>query len=103
MNIFEAAKLLDGCEYREEPESIFKEMKANGLVAVFGASDDLMDIAGAINDETGAPGVVYFDGAGLLTNSCHDEYCPYFEREKDNAKTIEAIWCPEGKDMSFAY
>lgn len=50
----EAANLLNGCEYRSEgsPE-LFSTMAESGLVAVFGASDDLMEFRGAIDDEAG--------------------------------------------------
>ena len=47
-----AAAYLDGRQYREEgTRGFFAELRAAGLVAVFGASDDIMIFDGAIHDE----------------------------------------------------
>lgn len=65
----DAAKQMDGCQYRAEgSRDLFALMKASGLVAVFGASDDLMEFHGAIEDEVGAYGeaVALVDREGLL-------------------------------------
>jgi hypothetical protein len=95
MDIHEAASKLDGCQYRKEgTRELFAEMKAAGLVAVFGASDDLMEFRGAIYDEEGA-GTAYLTPKGLLRNSCSDEDCPYFFSIRAKAATIEALWCAE--------
>lgn len=91
----EAAAKINGREYRlEVPPELRKELKEAGLVAVYGASDDLMEFEGAINDEVGAyeGGVAYLTKAGLLQNECEDEKCPHFERLKKTAATIEAKW-----------
>lgn len=59
MNTEQAAALLNGRQYLEEisreEELQFKDL---GLVVVFGASDDLLEFRGAINEELGA-----WDGA----------------------------------------
>lgn len=78
----DAADALNGNEYRQEgSRELFAAMKAAGLVAVFGASDDLAELRGAINDEIGGFGglTIYLTPAGLLTNDCDNDQCPHFE------------------------
>lgn len=94
----ELAALLNGREYRKElqgDEGL--RAKAAGLVIVYGASDDLMELEGAISDELGAyeGTTAYITPNGLLVNECEDEDCPHFERLKARAATIEALWCAE--------
>lgn len=99
MNRKEAARALHGNEYRKEgSKELFAQMKANGLVAVFGSSDDLMEFRGAINDEVSAydGGTAYLDINGLLTNDCENEECPHFLKMKEKATKVEAIWAPPG-------
>ena len=65
----EVAEKLNCCEYGREISRVFEaELKAAGIVVVFGASDDLMEIRGAIFDETSAYGGVeiFVDSEGLL-------------------------------------
>ncbi len=90
MDIFEAAAALTGCEYcqSDEPKEVVEAMKASGLVAVTGQSDDNIRIFGAIDDEVGIGEVAFFDGE-LLTNECDDEDCPYFEKILKKAIKIE--------------
>jgi hypothetical protein len=100
----EAAKALDGNEYGEEgSRELWKNMADDGLVAVFGASDDLMEFRGAIRDEVGCynGGTAYLTSAGLIVNDCDDENCPHFARAKEKAATIEAIWDRDG--ISWQY
>lgn len=99
MTASEAAKRLDGCQYRQEgSKELFGEMKTAGLVAVFGASDDLMEFRGAINDEVGCydGGIARLTPKGLLVNECEDEYCPYFERAAEAAAALSAKFDEEG-------
>lgn len=104
MNLKEAAAALDGSEYRQEgSRELFSKMREAGLVAVFGASDDLMEFRGAIDDEIGA-----FDGAtayltrdGLLENDCSNDRCPHFERARKNATAIDAIWSDGGYSWRY--
>lgn len=99
MNAQELAAKLNGREYTQEiTKAEEQEAKASGLVVVFGASDDLMEFRGAINDEIGA-----YEGAiapitptGLLTNDCDDEDCPYFAALKGRAAVIDALWDEDG-------
>lgn len=73
----------------------------DGLVVVFGASDDLVEFRGDINDELDAYNgtTVKLDGLGLLPRreSIEDdvELEKYFIRKRGNLKTIEALWCAE--------
>lgn len=102
----EAAAQLDGNEYcREGSVELWARMKVRGLVAVFGASDDLMEFRGAIHDEVGCygGGTAYVTHDGLLQSECDCEDCPYFGRLLDDAATIEASWSPDGEDLSWAY
>lgn len=65
MEPIEVANQLNGCQYREEGNrELFKAMEEAGLVAVFGASDDLVEFRGAINDEVGA-----YEGAEIAVTS----------------------------------
>lgn len=98
----QAAKVLDGRQYRKESEGeIFKEMKEHGLVAVFGASDDLMEFEGAIYDEFGCfdGGTALLDEHGLLEECDCD--CSHYRRAKANAKTIKAVWGEEGVSWTY--
>jgi len=91
MSVKQAAQSLDGSEYgREGSRELFAVMKAAGLVAVFGASDDLMEFRGAINDEVGAydGGTAYLTSDGLLVNECDNDACPYFARMKETAAMV---------------
>lgn len=105
----EAAALLDGNEYAKEgSKALFAEMKTAGLVAVFGASDDLMEFRGAEYDEIGAydGGIAYFTRAGLvsLNNKCLNDRCPYHAAEvqavEKRATKVEAIW-DDGSGLSW--
>lgn len=105
MTIEEAIAALNGCEYGEEgSKELFSQMKISGLVAVFGASDDLIEFRGAIDDEVGAwdGGTVYLTSRGLLANECDSESCPHFRREVEAAEKIVALWDPRD-GLSWAY
>ena len=98
MTTKELAFELNGCEYRNEiTKELAEKAKENGLVVVFGASDDLMEFRGAIYDEVGCydGGSAYVVSKGLLENQCENGECPNFESEKRKAKEIEAIWYGE--------
>jgi hypothetical protein len=104
MNTKELAAKLVGATYNNfvGNDVIFSkelqaEAKKHGLVVVFGASDDLMEFRGAINDELGAhKGVTaYLTSADLLHNDCTDYHCPYFQKMKESGNTIQALWCKE--------
>ena len=80
LTMAEAAKWLDGREYRNETTREFvAQLKEAGLVAVYPASDDLTEFEGAFNDETGK-GDIRLLRDGLLTNECDNDRCPHFKR-----------------------
>jgi len=99
------AERLDGGQYGSEvslEDRGFAEQ--NGLIIVFGGSDDLMYFEGAERDEIGAynGGIAYFTEKGLFANECEEDDCPYAEKERAKCKTITAIWCPPSGG-SWAY
>ncbi|MHC1722479.1 MAG: hypothetical protein AB9836_04640 [Aminipila sp.] len=81
------AKKLDGRQYgaeiTKEEEKLVKEL---GLVVAFGASDDLMEFRGAIDDEAGCfdGGIVNIDKTGAINADADDQKLKY---------SIEALWC----------
>jgi hypothetical protein len=101
ITIAEAAARLDGNEYLHEgsPE-LWAEMKAAGLVAVFGASDDLMEFRGAIGDEASAYGgfTASVSRGGLIANRCDDEDCPYFAQKHEKGAKVKAVWSESGDE-----
>jgi hypothetical protein len=97
MDMHDAAARLDRNQYAEEgSRELWVEMKAAGLVAVFGASDDLTEFRGAIYDEAGAweGREHYLTRDGLLESKCGEgENCPYFAKLKSAIKpAIRAKW-----------
>lgn len=96
------AKLLNGKDYREEiaPELLL-QAKENGLVIVYGHSDDLMEIEGAISDEGGCydGGEFRIDRDGIVPDremmeedEDDDEAMDAWLQRKKAAKKIEAVW-----------
>lgn len=101
MNAKEAAARLDKSQYGNEgDDGLFREMKENRLVAVFGYSDDCMEMRGAVNDEFGM-GPVHLDADGAIQNECEHDDCPYFERLIAKAPRVEAISDTDG--YAFVY
>ena len=101
----EAAAALDGNQIgKEGGRELWAEMKAAGLVAVFGASDDLMEFRGAVYEEASAFDTTqtHFTGKGLLASECDDDRCPYFAREMAAAVPVIALWCAEN-GISWTY
>ena len=89
------AAMFDGRAYRNEVSATeAAAMKERGLVAVFGASDDLMEFRGAINDEVGCygEGEALITQGGLIHNRCGNEDCPYFADERSRAHVIKVSW-----------
>ena len=100
----EIANILDGSEIgAETTEQDEQYAKKNGVVIVFGASDDLMEFRGAIDDDIGCygGGKAYFDKNGLIVNECGNEDCPYFREKLLRAKVITAIWDSDGYSWIF--
>lgn len=103
------AGLLNGREYGSEimpDESALA--KKHGLVVVYGASDDLCEFDGAIQDEANVydGGKIKLDRSGLVPDRSQiddDDAAlkDYFKREP-KAAIIEALWCQE-KGYSWTY
>ena len=91
-------------EYGEDiKEQDLQYAKVNGAVVVFGASDDLMEFRGAIEDEIDCyeGGEAHIDKNGVIVNKCDNEDCPYFQKKILHAKVITAIWDSEGYDWIY--
>lgn len=88
------------CEYyhetTDEQEKIAKE---NGLVIVFGNSDDLCEFRGAVNDEVDCfEGTdIYLDDAGNIANNL-DDFDP---ADSSQYRLIKAVWGND--DVSWTY
>jgi hypothetical protein len=105
MDAKELAAKIHGIEYPGRfSKDLLAQAKADGLVIVYGASDDLMEFEGALYDEIGAydGGKAYLNGKGLLENECGNDECPHFKRIREKAVTIEAMWC-ERDGVSWTY
>jgi hypothetical protein len=94
----ELATLLNNREYLNEvPDDMDMGRIAaeNGLVIVFGASHDLCEFRGAINDEFGAleGATIPIDKYGIVINECDSDTCPYCAEIVKQAAKIKAKWC----------
>ena len=85
-----------------------KTAKENGLVVVFGASDDLMEIRGAIDYEADVwgGGTVYLDRNGVF--KMHDcdgdvDRCPYMIAARNRCKTITVVWGCKNESAAWTY
>ena len=95
MTAKELAAKLEGREYLNEitPDEE-RDADANGLVVVYGYSDDNVELAGAISDEIGAwVGVVFHV----------DKDGEVFAGEKDAPNKIEAYWCGQDTDAAWTF
>lgn len=101
------AAMLNGREYRSEiTRDEAATAKRHGLVVVFGASDDLCELRGAIDDEVGCydGGRFRIDAKGIVPSSeaidpkrmSDDEIRNILDRRRD-AVTIEAVWHDEDR------
>lgn len=91
----ELAKELDGREIGNEVSiELSVEAEKSGLVIVFGASDDLIELEGAIEDEFDAygGGKIYFKDGRLQKNECDYDECPYFKERLASSRVVEAVW-----------
>lgn len=95
------AALITRNEYGKEISAYLEdEAKKNGLVVVFGYSDDCMEFRGAIDAEVGAyeEGTVFITQGGQLLPEpeCGAENCPYFLAAKEASQSVKAIWHDDG-------
>lgn len=94
------AGLLTGREYgREMVKEEEQQAKAAGLIVIFGASDDLMEFRGFVNDEREAPTIALIDAKGLLPfreDIQHDDDAlkDYFARAPQ-VRAVDALWTKE--------
>lgn len=113
----ELAAKLTGREYTNEiTKTEEAEAKKSGLVVIFGASDDLAELRGAIYDEAGC-----YDGGEFFLDPTGKQFLlPQIEDEDDEilkkygvseaaravlaaAIKVEALWCKEpGYSWTFA-
>jgi hypothetical protein len=114
MDMHELAKRLDGRQYRNEMTLAEEDAaKADGLVVMFGASDDLIELRGAIHDEVGAcdGGEVWLDEKGELVPEIEDseeievlkKYGVFdvVKAKRDASNKIEGVW--GGGDYSWTF
>lgn len=96
LTVAEAAALIQGNEYREEVSRELKRRLAKSrLVAVYGASDDLVELEGYINDEyyLGEQIPLWSGGKSAPKNRCEETECPYFhDLLKSASYYIEGVW-----------
>lgn len=96
----ELAALLNRREYGKEiTDAEEAQAKAAGLLVIFGASDDLTELRGAISDEAGAyDGAVHqIDSEGFVPSwesVEHDdeESCAAYFKRKGSGIVVEAKW-----------
>jgi hypothetical protein len=87
-----AEKLNDGEIGSEVSRLLADEARRSGLVIVYGASDDLTEFEGAIDDETGY-GELYIGKDGPIQSQCPEgDECPYFQERLIGATKINAKW-----------
>jgi hypothetical protein len=110
MDLKEFAGLLNNREYPFKLATEEQELaKQNGIVIVYGASDDLIEFDGAIRDEGDCyeGGKFLIDDKGLLpdwNNLDHDdeEVVLAYQKRKSEAKhSIEALWDVDGYSWKY--
>lgn len=104
--LLEIANRLTGREIGDEmKEGVEKYAKENGVVILFGASDDLVELRGAINDEEGCydGGVFHLAPDGIVDEYECEERCDYFLKFLNAQKTIETVWCDKELDIDWTY
>lgn len=97
------AALITGREYGEEiSREEEAQARAAGLLVIFGASDDLTELRGALNDEAGAyDGAVHrIDRKGFIptyeeaSDNGEEAVADYFKR-KDGGIEVRANWAQD--------
>jgi hypothetical protein len=118
MTIKEWADKLDGREYGEEVlKDERKQMADEGIIAVFGCSDDLVEYQGALDGEFGAwegtetkLGKTSEGKISVITEGEREKIDELNEMENieillspiiERMISIFAIWCPDGLETSW--
>lgn len=105
MDIKALATLLNGLQYEDEiPQSTIKTAKEHGFIIAFGASDDLLELRGAVDEEVGA-----YEGTERFINLTKMAIMPFPEDEgyckgcHELAKKLKitAEWSPKKPDCSW--
>lgn len=97
------AQMLNGRTIGDEiTEEESKQAEKLGLVVIFGASDDLAEIRGAIDDEVSVynGGDILFSADSLYKSKCRDEDCPHEGTIQEHAPKVKAKW---GGEYSWSY
>lgn len=101
MNAKELAKMLDGRQYMDEVTERDRQLaKENGLVIVYGYSDDNAEFDGAIYDEVGCFNgrTINLDRRGKIID--FDDFPGGYV---GNLYQIEAVWCDKEIGASWSY
>jgi hypothetical protein len=114
MKKVELAKQLHGRDYRDEiDEKEAQIAKENGLIVIFGASDDLVEFRGAIYDEIDAYDGTHFiiatPGTEIPVDEDEETYrkakklevWPIEEESQTKKNRFEAIWNPDELNCSW--
>lgn len=102
MNYQEWAQKITGREYsmptrHEEDE----QAKADDVIIVYGASDDLLEFYGAISDEVGAwegTTIKLTKDVTLFNKDENKETAKYNSMQISTMPKVQAIWCPRDKE-----
>lgn len=98
----ELAAKLNGREMRKEiTRAEAEEAKKDGLLVIYGYSDDNTEFDGLFSDEVGCydGGTFLIDKEGVLCawfdirGDLNEDEARHFLNRKPNAKKIEAVWC----------
>ena len=98
------AVLMTGRSYRDEMTMAEKKAASEAhLIVIFGASDDLVELRGWVDDELGAyDGTVFMIHANGVCPPWEDfdekddeEMCRQYFIDKAGARKVEALWCAE--------
>lgn len=97
----ELAKILDEMDARDyRIERNARIAADNNLVIAYGASDDLLELKGAINDEIGAydGGQAYIKDGELVTpcDELCEQHCPDLKQIEDTADAVIKAYWDEG-------
>lgn len=117
MNLKEWAEKLNGCEYGNEiSDENKKALSEDGVVVVYGYSDDLMELDGAIYDEYEAydEETYYWFGKSFVSNDKINEFLNYIDDDFYAFKPLieplfkknferSYITSKPGKDCQFEY
>lgn len=92
MTLKEMANAMNGVEYGEEQKRFYGLLKKNNMIAVHGASDDLVEMIGCGDDEFGV-----YNGAVISLVKHMNFSDEYIFADSNGKNEIEAVWCGEGK------